>query len=89
MSDQPTTHNDDREIPGLDEDLDQADQDDPRVTGHGDVRSPACSGEARPHGLDRCLEPRHEADLLPGARIAGAAVFVEESLVPGTQALVY
>lgn len=30
-----------------------------------------------------------EADLLPGARIAGAAVFVEESLVEGTQALVY
>jgi predicted peroxiredoxin len=30
-----------------------------------------------------------EADLLPGARVAGAASFVEEILVPGTQALVY
>jgi predicted peroxiredoxin len=28
-------------------------------------------------------------DLLDGVRIAGAAVFVEESLTPGTQALVY
>ncbi|HEY3437539.1 MAG TPA: DsrE family protein [Actinotalea sp.] len=27
--------------------------------------------------------------LLPGVRIAGAAVFVEESLEPGAQALVY
>ena len=30
-----------------------------------------------------------EADLLPGARIAGAAALVEEALVPDTQALVY
>lgn len=30
-----------------------------------------------------------EADLLPGVRIAGAAVFVEESLREGVQALVY
>ena len=30
-----------------------------------------------------------EADLLPGARIAGAASFVEEALAEGTQALVY
>ena len=30
-----------------------------------------------------------DADLLPGARIAGAAVFVEESLREGVQALVY
>lgn len=30
-----------------------------------------------------------DADLLPGARIAGAAVFVEESLRDGTQAFVY
>jgi predicted peroxiredoxin len=30
-----------------------------------------------------------EADLLPGARIAGAASFVEEALTEGTQALVY
>jgi predicted peroxiredoxin len=29
------------------------------------------------------------ADLLPGARIAGAAAFVEEVLVDATQALVY
>lgn len=29
------------------------------------------------------------ADLLPGARIAGAAAFVEESLAEGVQALVY
>ncbi|GAA1885192.1 DsrE family protein [Lapillicoccus jejuensis] len=28
-------------------------------------------------------------DLLPGARIAGAAAFVEEVLAPGVQALVY
>lgn len=28
-------------------------------------------------------------DVLPGVRIAGAAVFVEESLAEGTQALVY
>lgn len=30
-----------------------------------------------------------EADLLPGVRIAGASVFVEEALRPGAQALVY
>lgn len=30
-----------------------------------------------------------DADLVPGARIAGAAVFVEESLRDDTQALVY
>jgi predicted peroxiredoxin len=30
-----------------------------------------------------------EAELLPGARIAGAASFVEEALAPDTQALVY
>lgn len=30
-----------------------------------------------------------ETDLLPGARIAGAAAFVEESLRDGVQALVY
>lgn len=30
-----------------------------------------------------------EADLLAGARIAGAAAFVEESLAEGVQALVY
>ena len=30
-----------------------------------------------------------EADLLPGARIAGAATFVEEVLQEGVQALVY
>ena len=30
-----------------------------------------------------------DEDLLPGARIAGAASFVEEVLAPGVQALVY
>lgn len=30
-----------------------------------------------------------EADLIPGIRIAGAATFVEESLAPEAQALVY
>lgn len=30
-----------------------------------------------------------EADVLPGVRIAGAPVFVEESLADGAQALVY
>jgi len=30
-----------------------------------------------------------EGDLLPGARIAGSAVFVEEVLAPDAQALVY
>jgi predicted peroxiredoxin len=30
-----------------------------------------------------------EAQLIPGARIAGAATFVEESLSPGATALVY
>ena len=30
-----------------------------------------------------------EADLIPGARIAGSASFVAEILEPGTQALVY
>ncbi len=30
-----------------------------------------------------------QAELLPGVRIAGAATFVEESLAPNTQALVY
>lgn len=30
-----------------------------------------------------------EGDVRPGVRIAGAAVFVEEALMPGAQALVY
>jgi predicted peroxiredoxin len=30
-----------------------------------------------------------EADLLPGVRLAGAAVFVDEVMAAGTQALVY
>ena len=30
-----------------------------------------------------------EGDVLPGVRIAGAAVFVAEAMVDGTQALVY
>ena len=30
-----------------------------------------------------------EADLIPGVRLAGAAVFVAEVMEPGTQALVY
>ncbi|MBE1486710.1 DsrE family protein [Plantactinospora solaniradicis] len=30
-----------------------------------------------------------ESDVLPGVRIAGAAVFVEESVADGAQALVY
>jgi predicted peroxiredoxin len=30
-----------------------------------------------------------EADVLPGVRLAGAAVFVDEALQDGTQALVY
>lgn len=30
-----------------------------------------------------------EAEVLPGVRVAGAAAFVEEALVDGTQALVY
>jgi predicted peroxiredoxin len=30
-----------------------------------------------------------EADLIPGARISGAATFVAEALAEGTQALVY
>lgn len=30
-----------------------------------------------------------EDDVLPGVRIAGSALFVEEILTPGTQALVY
>lgn len=30
-----------------------------------------------------------ETDVIPGVRIAGAATFVEESLVEGAQALVY
>jgi predicted peroxiredoxin len=30
-----------------------------------------------------------ESDLLPGVRIAGAAVFVEEAMTDGAQALVY
>ena len=30
-----------------------------------------------------------DEDLLPGARVAGAATFVEEILEPGVQALVY
>jgi predicted peroxiredoxin len=29
------------------------------------------------------------ADIIPGVRVAGAAVFVEECLTPGAQALVY
>ncbi|HHU11008.1 MAG TPA: sulfur reduction protein DsrE [Intrasporangiaceae bacterium] len=46
---------------------------------------------ARVTVCSQCAKRRDltEADLLPGARIAGAAGFVEESLVPGTQALVY
>jgi predicted peroxiredoxin len=30
-----------------------------------------------------------EPDVLPGIRIAGAAVFVEEAIAPGAQALIY
>lgn len=30
-----------------------------------------------------------ESDLLPGVRLAGSVVFVEESLAVGAQALVY
>lgn len=39
----------------------------------------------------QCAARRNLAagDLLPGARIAGAASFVEEVLTPGAQALVY
>ncbi|MDO5502706.1 MAG: DsrE family protein [Actinomycetia bacterium] len=39
----------------------------------------------------QCAKRRdlREADLLPGARIAGAAAFVEEALGDGVQALVY
>ena len=43
------------------------------------------------HVCTQCAARREitEADLLPGARIAGAASFVEEALTPDTQALVY
>lgn len=39
----------------------------------------------------QCAQRRGIAsdDCLPGVRIAGAAAFVEEAVVPGTQALVY
>ena len=39
----------------------------------------------------QCVARRalNQPDLLPGTRIAGAAVFVEESLREGAQALVY
>jgi predicted peroxiredoxin len=39
----------------------------------------------------QCAQRRDitEADLLPGARIAGAATFVEEALAEDVQALVY
>ena len=39
----------------------------------------------------QCVARREltQDDLLPGVRIAGAAVFVEESLAEGAQALVY
>ena len=39
----------------------------------------------------QCVRRRdlEQPDLLPGVRIAGAATFVEESLVDGAQALVY
>ena len=41
-----------------------------------------CTQCAARRGLD-------ESSVLPGIRIAGAAVFVEEALADGTQALVY
>ncbi len=39
-----------------------------------------------PHTIDTA---RVAADVLAGVRIAGAAVFVEECLADGAQALVY
>lgn len=46
------------------------------------ARVTVCAQCAKRRGLE-------ESDLLPGARIAGAAAFVEESLAEGVQALVY
>ena len=37
----------------------------------------------------QCATRRGIVDVLPGVRIAGAAVFVDEVLADGTQALVY
>lgn len=50
------------------------------VLGAGEVT--ACSQCVVRRGLG-------EADLLPGVRIAGAAVFAEEILAPDVQAIVY
>jgi predicted peroxiredoxin len=46
------------------------------------ARVTVCSQCAQRRGIT-------EADLLPGVRIAGASAFVEESLAPDAQALVY
>ena len=55
-----------------------------------ELRDTLLSG-ARVTVCTQCAARREitEADLLPGARIAGAASFVEEALAPGTQALIY
>jgi predicted peroxiredoxin len=39
----------------------------------------------------QCAQRRgiNESDVLPSIRIAGAAVFVEEAMAPGAQAIVY
>ncbi len=48
-------------------------------------------GLGRLTACTQCVGRREltQDDLLPGVRIAGAASFVEEALVEGTQALVY
>ncbi len=62
----------------------------PHAAGFGDLRDAILAG-GRLTVCTQCAARRGltEADLLPGVRIAGAAVFVEEALADGAQALVY
>jgi len=62
----------------------------PHAAPLADLRDALLAG-ARVTVCTQCAARRDltDKDLLPGARIAGAASFVEEVLTPGVQALVY
>lgn len=63
----------------------------PHATAAADLVSVVREGGGLVTLCTQCAARRDlgEVDVLPGVRIAGAAVFVEEALGEGTQALVY
>ncbi|MBB3042261.1 DsrE family protein [Nocardioides soli] len=62
----------------------------PHAAPVGDLVAAVAAG-GRVTVCTQCAQRRGitEADLLPGVRIAGSSAFVEETLVPDAQALVY